>query len=130
MITINLSQQAPPAKAGGQNKKRAATKAPKPKIPRKRRKVLLDIKPAEEQDHIYSLLHHVDVNNDDANNGRSMLDRCIQDEKHEQLLSLVERTGSSGVQLDDLQCAKIVLLQNRSNRIKGNDVSIDQLLGI
>ena len=44
MITINLSQQALPAKAGGQNKKRAATKAPKPKIPRKRRKVLLDIK--------------------------------------------------------------------------------------
>lgn len=97
-------------------------------IPRKRRKVLLDIKPTEEQDHIYSLLHHVDVINDKHCPDDNL--SCVQDEKAEQLLSLVERTGSSGVQLDDLQCAKIVLLQNRSNRIKGNDVSLDQLLGI
>lgn len=37
----------------------------------------------------------------------------------------MERTGSAGVQLDDLQCAKIVLLQNRRNLIKSDSINID-----
>lgn len=69
------------------------------------------------------MLHHIDVHNDERRGSERV-------SKHEELLTLVEKTGSSGVQLDDLQCAKIVLLQNRSNLIKEDVVTMDQLLGI
>ena len=113
----------PKATKDQEKKKRGGAKANKPRIPRKRRKVLLNISRAKEQEDIYSLLHHIDVSNDERReSGRSA--------KHEELLTLVERTGSSGMHLDDLQCAKIALLQNRSNLIKGGSVNMDELLGI
>lgn len=48
-----------------EKRKRGAAKANKTKIPKKRRKVLLNIARAKEQEDIHSLLHHLDVTSGD-----------------------------------------------------------------
>ena len=87
-------------------KNRSTCKIANPQLPKKRRKVLLSITNAKEQEDIYSLLHHIDL----AKELRRDTGHDRRSAKHDELLKLVEKASSSSLLLDDLQCAKIVLL--------------------